>query len=255
MLPGEKAAERFGTGFEIFEGDAVFWRDGEADIGHAFEEAIFAERAAGAGEGAAEGDALVAEGEEVAEDLIDTGLLVDDDAVKGGLHGDVEEKHDGDAGLAEGIEGGRKFAAGIVAEDDAAQALGGELVELGFAEVVAVAVTTEEELVAALEGGVFDDFGDFDVEAIGDVGESEGDDAGGGGGIFGFDEAVADAGERLEDAGIGEGLESAAESGAGDSKLGGEFALGGEIAVGETALFDVAGDAGGHLFPFDTGTH
>ena len=88
-----------------------------------------------------------------------------------------------------------------------------------------MAGVTEENLVAALEGGVFDGFGHFGEEAVGEVREQEGDYAPGGAGGFIGDEDTA-AGLEFEEAFVYQWFKRFAESGPGGAEFFGHGAFG-----------------------------
>lgn len=157
----------------------------------AFDDELFFGDAAGGGHGLVEGDAAegggvlvegsadeadlgVAEGDEVADGLFHAVAVVDHDGVLGeGLLGDVDEDH-GDVAGGEVAEDGVFDAEGHdgdavdVALDEATEAV----LDLGV-----VVGGADEELVVALDGGLFEALDELGEEGVGDVGDEEADES------------------------------------------------------------------------------
>ena len=134
VVAGKAGGGRGGGGEEGFDGglDGIVGLAGDVEDGGSVggevpaHEVLEMEVAgvAGAAEGRGVGDALVAEGDEVAEGLFDAGAVVEDDGVIVGLAGGTEE-HDGwDFGLFQKLDGSGDLLIGLVGEDDAIDFVG-----------------------------------------------------------------------------------------------------------------------------------
>ncbi len=134
IVAGKAGGGRSGGGEQGFDGgmDGVVGLAGDVEDGgsvggevpaHEVLEMVVA-GVAGVAEGRGVGDALVAEGDEVAEGLFDAGAIVEDDGVIVGLAGGAEE-HDGwDFCLFQEFDGGGNLLTGLVGEDDAIDLVG-----------------------------------------------------------------------------------------------------------------------------------
>lgn len=164
---------------------------------------------------------------QVAQSLFDARLVFKHYAIPVGVSRGAEEQDRGNAGLAKEFERFGDFLVGLVGEDDAVHLPGRELLEMVLDEVGLMARVTQNNLVTALKGSVFDRFGDFGEEAVGEVRQQKGDhpprDAGA---LFGYQHAPA--GLLFENSFFYQWFHCFAQGGARGAESLGHGALGGQ---------------------------
>jgi hypothetical protein len=186
--------------------------------------------------------------------LFDAGAIVKGDAVAIGQAFAGEENDGWDAGGFEAGEGFGHFEMGVVREEDAIDAAFGQLAEVEFLEMGLVAGIAEQDLIALLEGGVFDGFGDFGEEAVANVRENQSHDfPREAGGIVAVGIGYQGATARLvfESSVVYQWLNRTAEGEAGDAEFGRQKAFGGQKgAPGKYSFFNAFAEDLGDLLAF-----